>query len=111
MQDAFETMHRAMCTERIALRARYQRTGPNEEMLGIDPKLVPETNRDSFYMDCNRQGIRYGPKFQSVEAYAADRTYAKLRWEGDWIAYLDGVFQVPCTPRLAYNPCRSSSRH
>jgi hypothetical protein len=48
-------------------------------MLGIDPSLVSETDRDNFYMDSNRHGIYYGPKFQPVEKYATDRTHAKLR--------------------------------
>ena len=49
-------------------------------MMGINPKLVPETDRANFYMDCNRHGIYYGPTFQPVEAYATDRTYARLRY-------------------------------
>ena len=63
-----------------ALFPRYRKPGPSQEVLGIDPKQVPEVDRESFYRDCRRHGLFYGPAFQPVEASAVDRTCAKLRY-------------------------------
>ncbi len=58
---------------------------------------------DEVYSGLLRRGYRYGPAFKSIRSVSADGRRATVAWEGDWVPFLDGIFQAALVGRSDSN--------
>lgn len=51
---------------------------------------LPLTGED-LYKELRLRGYGYGPAFRSVTACSLDGTHLRVRWDGNWVSFLDGL--------------------
>lgn len=54
----------------------------------------PMLQSQDFYKELRLRGYQYAGAFKSVQEARGDGLYAKVKWNGNWISFLDCLFQV-----------------
>ena len=53
---------------------------------------------NEIYRDFNLRGYEYSGLFRGINQITIDGTYGELKWNNDWISYLDTMLQVHLIP-------------
>jgi len=51
-------------------------------------------SQDDVYKEFGLRGYDYGPKFQGVSKASMNGNWARVRWDGNWITFLDSIAQT-----------------
>ncbi len=51
-------------------------------------------SKDDIYQEFRLRGYDYGPKFQVISESSTNGNWAKVKWDGNWITFLDSMAQT-----------------
>ncbi|GAB6033131.1 hypothetical protein CHUAL_012740 [Chamberlinius hualienensis] len=62
--------------------------------LPTEPSGYVNMSNKDFYKECHLRGYDYGPTFQGVLETNCEGTVGTVRWDGNWVTFLDIALQV-----------------
>ena len=64
----------------------------DDTKVNSDGKIMLST--EDFYKELRLRGYNYSNGFKSVVEILSDASKGKLKWEGNWVQFIDGMFQI-----------------
>ncbi|CRK99510.1 CLUMA_CG012829, isoform A [Clunio marinus] len=60
----------------------------------IDKNLAPLLKNRDFYKELRLRGYHYSGLFRSITEARSDGLYGKVKWDNNWVAFLDCLLQI-----------------
>lgn len=71
-----------------------QETEPLTELPPIEPNDWPIMKQEDFYKELRVRGYQYSGLFQSVHEARADGLCGKIKWNMNWVSFMDCILQL-----------------
>ncbi|MEJ2611175.1 MAG: SDR family NAD(P)-dependent oxidoreductase [Candidatus Thiodiazotropha sp.] len=80
--------------ELVASGVAQRMQGPLIHLLPTDEPVKQTLDGKGFYKELRLRGYEYGPAFQGIEQISLDGRWAMVKWQKNWVSFLDAVLQM-----------------
>lgn len=78
----------------IGIIREVEKPYPLTQLPPLPESVYPNLQSQDFYKELRLRGYHYEGAFQSVQVARGDGLYARIKWDGNWIPFLDCLLQV-----------------